>query len=922
MTEPSDFATTILTSKLPQEVANFIPHSLDLSRTLLDKHLAVWFSNYVKMLIKFNQDLNLLVANGKDFFTLAGGEFGSIDRVWNCLASSVTAQIGVNDSLIKTIRHDILSQLGSVKEDVSFTELVVNSNELTEISQALSRGDSNGEYQWNVKAPAVLSNFENYKRHEKSTLLNCFMSYLNAVNTRNSSMLQKNEKAVNYILKEFNLEREMNAYAGYMVNTNVEAPAHSLAPTPQPQKPVQRNAGTRASVASSEAPADKKKLKLRSKVGSLLGRNKKKNQKQESSIDAIPEDHSYSSNTPSRRTSFSTRRSFQDHAAPTRQKSHRETPTLAPAPSAPSASYSSPGPNTAPAASHSHLGAAGVGAAGVGAAGVAAGAYGAHAHQNGSASQNASTPQTLENTVPLQPAVAQKEAKPEPHRETKPDFSLELNQDPNVVKYSSSSESDEAPTDALGNRLSMLQTHDLDNKEQNLRPREASSGKYSFEYGDEHNSFSALNTPKVDNPDTFPSFGRDAQLDQTNQQQDHFSSVSSSPAIPPGPVQASSLPQAGNYLSATPRDSARAGPSGPAPDSDLPGAPPGPPPGAQRAPSSGSLQKRMSGINQAPHGVAHPPPPPPSRKVNPHVPEHTARRDIHSQTFHNLPNARELFIQPRALDDQAGTRTSLVSQTTGNSLFKQPDYFKHFGSSQALVTEGLNASVAEILNVTFQNETVLKSQILGEIAFNYNTPTPSGEPIPVHIPASFSRYLLNEKFMRQNGEGSFLVDLNPITSRTLGGLKYTLDLKPEQVPVIVKQIWKFEPHQASLIIKLSLNPHYGQLIQLDGLIISASLDHNVASTTASSKPEGTFNKDRNRITWRIAKPVVLDSQGGEEKLIARIMTNGQAREAPSGIQVKFNVHDPAVLYVPILDAQQRAIPSVRSLTSGSYSSHS
>lgn len=953
MAEPSDFATTILTSKLPQEVANFIPHSLDLSRTLLEKHLAVWFTNYVKMLIRFNQDLNLLVANGKDFFTHSDAEFGSIDRVWNCLASSVTFQIAVNDSVIKTIRADILSQLGAVKDDVSFSELVVNSKELGEISNAMRRNDPNADYQWNVKAPAVLSNFENYKRHEKSMLLNSFMTYLNTVNTRNSSMLQKNEKAVNYILKEFNIDREMSAYVDYMVKTHAEPPANGFAQpssssssaaaaTSSRHSSYQRTTpGHRSSVISTTSDAGtndsgKKKSKLRSKVGSLLGRKKKNQPKPPAAVDAIPEDRSYSSNAPSRTTSFSTGHSLHDHSQPrNRLQSHVDNhPSSAPAQSS-VASHPSPtiGNNLSsapPPHSTNSFGSPAVGAAAgaVGAAG-AAGVGAAYAdHQTPPSSQNLPNAgplagmrsSTLENTLPLQPSVP---SKPEPPREAKPDFGAPAQQQyqdgPNLERYASSDDDSDTPTDAHGNRLSMLQTHNLDqgNNQDGLnRPRD-SSGKYSFEYGDENNSFSAQGTPKVDNnSDAFPSFAP-PEADQLGHplplQQQQFSSVSTSPETDrlPGPVQADALPPMGpNHRSSF------------AP-------PPAPAPAPYRVPSSSSLQRRASGaaspVHAAPASGQHPPPPPPSRKVNTHTQDAShGRRDLHSLTFRNLPHARELFVQqPRALEDQthSGTRSSLVSQTTGNSLFKQPDYFKHFGSSQALVSEGLNASVAEIVNVSFQNDVVTKSQILGEVAFNYNSPQPMGLPIPVFIPTSFSRFLLNELFMHQNGEGSYLIDTNPITAKTLGGLKYTFNLRPEQVPVLVKQIWKFEPHQASLIIKVSLNPEYASQIQLDGLAISASLDHNVESTSASSKPEGTFNKDKNRITWRFNQPMVLNSQNPEEKLIARIMTNGQARESPAGVQLKFNVHNPSVLYVPIVDVNQSAVPSVRSLTSGNYSSH-
>ncbi|QEO23376.1 hypothetical_protein [Candidozyma auris] len=302
MAENSDFATSILTSTSPRDVANFIPHSLDLSQTLIEKNLVVWFSNYRKMLIRYNQDLNLLVANGKDFFANSGEEFGSIDKIWNCVASCVTSQISVNDSLIKTMRHDVLGQLSAAMRD----------DELTEISKSLDNDDPNGEYQWNVKAPAVLSNFENYKRHEKGLLSSSFLSYMNAVNAKTSEMLQKNENAVNYILKEFNVDNEMAAYVDYMTHAKVEPPAQAVgassrsstaAGTAAASSSPAKNRSSRASVSSGSSET-KKKSKLRSKMGSILGRRKKDKQTKASTVDAIPEDQSVSS-IPSRQNTYS-----------------------------------------------------------------------------------------------------------------------------------------------------------------------------------------------------------------------------------------------------------------------------------------------------------------------------------------------------------------------------------------------------------------------------------------------------------------------------------------------------------------------------------------------------------------------------------------------------------------------------------------
>lgn len=871
----SDFPTTILTSKSPEDVANFLPHSLGMSSTLIEKNLVSWFSNYANILMRYNQELNQLVANGRNFFTGTDAEFGSVDKIWNCVASSVMSQITVNDLLIRAIRNDIIDPFsGAFKSDFKYPELIVNSSELLEMQQHLN--DSNGAYNWNVKAPAILFNFENYKRYEKDLLFTGFLSYLNTYNSKTSHVLSKNENAVNYILKEFNVDTEMEKYVKYMVLA--KAPAAALPPPPPPTPPTEKHNGknhsSRASVFLStpfSLSDQKKKGKLRSKMGSILGR-KKKNSSLKTS-EAIPEDHSLTS-VPSRQptsASFTDTKSSIYGTGASAGNSHHQAPHES--------------------SRNQALGATTL--AGVTAAGAAVGAVAAsqsnekpqdqrftgfhqgmdtkplqpsHPSQHSQASTLEAAP-VLQSDKPLtNPLVTLNDDSPAKRSSSVP-FGKEIDEDANLVKYTSSDEDSDSPTDANGNRMSMLQAHNLDHPpkldkldtDSDFRSRNTSSGKYSFEYGDEEKSLSAKQTPKSTVAPTFPNVS--------------------------APTQNSTVPS----------------------------------PHAEVPIQSSSQETAILSGSYAPvtNSVRPPPPPPPSRKVhNPVNDVSFGRRDLNSQTFQSLHHARESFIQPH----NTGGKASLVSQSTGNSLFRLNDYFKHFGSSDGLIKEGLNTSIAEIVNVTFKNGEPTKAHALGEIAFNYNSNQPL-ESLDVHIPTKFSKFLLNDQVVHQTGEGQFSLNVPQLQSRTVGGVKYMLDLNASNIPLIVKQVWKFEPHQASLIIKLSLNPSYDRTVEFESLALSASLDSSVTSTTASSKPEGSFNKDANRITWRYSKPLILSPQSPEEKLIARIMTNGQAKESTSGVQVKFTISSPPVPFAEILGADGVAIPSVRSLSTGNYSSH-
>ena len=854
----SEFPTTILTSKSPEEVANFLPHSLQLSSRLIEKNLLVWFANYAAMITRYNLDLNALVANGRNFFTGAGAEFGSLDKIWNCVALSVMSQIQVNESMIKVIKKDVLGQFNAAfKDDFKYSELLVNSEELLEMKAHLD--DADGAYNWNVKAPAILANFENYKKFEKELIFNAFISYLNTVNTKTAGLVHKNENAVNFILKEYHIDNEMRLYTDYMVGAHAPAAESKNGPSahpdsrPQPKNRPSVASMTSGSTAGSTPVKEKRKSKLRLKMGSILGRKKKNHTA--SHEETIPEDASAAS-MPSRQGTFGSR--------PDTRHSVQNTPST-PIARRFSASQNDHKLQEPPAKTEISNG----------------GSYDllqeSEKKEIDSGSKKFQPLQPSFDAVPLQPQQPKQSAQPSQPRQpmqytqTEPADAInsskkdnqerghiaDADEEANFVRYSSSEDESDVPIDKEGRRLSLLNAHDLGqppkvDNEPEVRSRNDSSGKYSFEYGDEAKSISTpQQTPSAPHSETFA---------------DH-----SVPVIPETPSDDQST---SNSSTASVVRSAE----------------------EEKIPAPGQTTLRP------------PPPPPPSRKAHPA--SHDAQRD----SFLNLQNSRESYVPPHTND-----RMSLVSQTTGNSLMRQ-DHFRHFGPSDGPIREGLNTSIAEIINATFKDGTVMKAQVLGEIAFNYNSAEPV-ESLTVHIPTQFSKYLLNDQLMAKHDSEKYTLNLAPIAGKTLGGIKYLLDLGFDHVPVLVKQIWKFEPKQASLIIKLSLNPTYGNSIKLDNLTVSAALDSSVASISASSKPEGSFNKDLSRITWRYIEPIGLTSGSPEIKLIARIITTGLARESAAGIKLRFTVSEGAVPNVKVLDSAHNPVPSIVSLSSGNYSSH-
>lgn len=835
----ADFPTTILTSKSPEDVANFLPQSLKLSQTLIEQNLVSWFSNYMNVIMRYNHDLNSLVANGRHFFTAAEGEFGAIDKIWNCVASCVMSQIHVNDSLIRTIRNDIVGSFNSAfKEDFKYSELLVNSQELLQMLHTMD--DAEGAYNWNVKAPAILLNFENYKRYEKDLLFNAFIAYLNVINSKNASLLSKNENAVNFILKEFNIDKEMQSYTDYMIKTKFDPPAKPV-PAKEPERPQKAKAlppSTSTALATSTN-KERRKSKLMLRMGSILGRKKKDHKNSHS--DTIPEDHSLFSSV----SQAETRNSLYQPPTQTddaRRQSNVTTNSFG-AVKAKSAVPPPPGPSAAVPQ--------GTGAVltpslvpdnnSVPALSVIASTFAEIPSEAQIKPLEPINAPVTQNVVPL--SVNEDSASLASSKTEKVEPYSNAGVLPNIEKFGSSDDESDVPTDKNGNRLSLLKAHDLGNtpklnSEVDTPVRTSSAGKFSFEYGDEEKSISTPTQPSR------------APVDIEN--------VSSQPP----PVYDEKLAMA-------------------------------------TLPEKSEPVNLNNAVRSPP-----PPPPPPSRKQHSLVPEQ--KRDIPPPVNTSFSHA-------------AGDVMSLRSQMTGNTLLKQ-DYFKHFDAANDISHIGLNTSIAEIINVTILKGEVIKSQILGEVAFNYNSQE-SLDSVSVKIPSKFTRSLLNEQLLHEQENGVYGLNVGLILGKTLGGIKYSLDIDPQKVPILVKQIWKTEDTQASLIVKVMLNPSYSQTIQLDDLVISASLDSSVTSTSASSKPEGSFNKDANRISWRFNKPLVLSSTNPEEKLIARILTNGKAKEAASGVRLKFTVNLPKSSFAQILDLDDNPVPSVINLSSGNYSSH-
>ncbi|KAH3670492.1 hypothetical protein OGAPHI_001007 [Ogataea philodendri] len=294
-----------------------------------------------------------------------------------------------------------------------------------------------------------------------------------------------------------------------------------------------------------------------------------------------------------------------------------------------------------------------------------------------------------------------------------------------------------------------------------------------------------------------------------------------------------------------------------------------------------------------------PPPVPSSRKhtvpepgSGPRLPHGSAPAPPQQRRISTLGSTLEQAqIAPNA------TGSTLLSKTnTGNGGLSSGQI--HHPS---LTQPGLNASVVEIYNASFKDGQLTRSNVIGEVAFSYildeNT-----KKIPAKIELNLTsagplpNFMANPVFIQQSQEQPNLftiLDPSQIHLRTVGGLKYMLN--SSKPPIIVQPIWKHEPNQSTVIISVKPADELLPLLasnslELSNLMVSVSIT-GAHSSSAATKPAGSFNREKNRVTWNLTgTPFVFSASHTEERLVARFVTSGLAKEADAGIQLRFTIN--------------------------------
>ena len=882
------------------------------------------------------------------------------------MLAAVLAEVKGLSAVETTVKNDILLPLKDGLEDVRLSELMINSQELKEVSAELSSGgNSSAEVDWNYKAPSSFASLELYKNLEVQLTFNTVFSFLQTRQDALSKAIEANQESTKYMLANFKVPDELNFYLDYVKRTDFKPAPNDLfynKQVKQQEKQLRNTTPTKKrssvvpksdaqSIASNNS--SKRLSKLKSKVGSLFGR-KKKTQSVHSFGDAIAEDELSIASPPtqlSRNASVRTgaTRLHKDYQPSLKTPTTESFPTPGFYTKPEGSPREAPGPNGTgkstiggpsgvpsggPSGGPSGPSGAGPGTYGTsGPSGSGPGAYGTSSSSGAGAGAGPSgfvdpkpsyQSSGSSSSAPSAPSGFTPALTPRPaHTPTR--TSVGQDDSPNVVRYDSDSSDDEP----AGSRLSMLHQHDLGEGEIKKDTEQIPKP--------EQRGFQEAPTTKQPSFQDVPTAKQPGFQDTPTSKQPGFQDVPTSKQ--PG-------------FQDVPEPISKQGQPGYAGSSPL------------------SFQPIQVPEMPEPTIDKQPPRPPPSRKVLHH--EERSRKDINSQMFHNIPHARDSVIADNGFEqtrnasygaiagipeDREGSFGSTsqtaahpgpgfhsgpgfqsgaglnsaaslhsgnaISQQNTGTLMKNHDFFKHFVGSTDSSVGGLNSSVSEVINASFKDGAFVKSQIVGEIAFNYN---PQGaapeESVMVRIPDNFDKVILNPTFVttgeQSSGASTYRLSTGQITSTTLGGLKYLVKLTAQQVPVNIVHVWKHEAHQSSLMLSLKMNPAFRQVV-LNGLVISAALAPGVTTTSALSKPVGSFNVDANRVTWRYTQPLVLDAANPEEKVIARFMTEGLATEHEGGLQLKFQINEPEIHFASVQDIEGRELPVTRYLTSGNYS---
>ncbi|KAF2822761.1 hypothetical protein CC86DRAFT_71297 [Ophiobolus disseminans] len=254
------------------------------------------------------------------------------------------------------------------------------------------------------------------------------------------------------------------------------------------------------------------------------------------------------------------------------------------------------------------------------------------------------------------------------------------------------------------------------------------------------------------------------------------------------------------------------------------------------------------------------------------------------------PPHRSLLSDDPAASDTQSIRSGRSLSSSASTTIKHPD----------LHEPGLNASLVETVSAWFEQGTVTKAMVIGQVALAYNPVDLSAGPFGTesvrleNFPV-LEKVAPNPAFIEQapDSPGNYTVDLARIT-KTSVAFHYQLHIENDNVaalaPLILSPLWKTEAGQASAILNYSLNPKFNlggtSSVTIRNLVLIIRLEPGSRATSCQSKPPGTFSRDKSLMYWRLGD-VTFSKDQPAQAIRVRFVTEGEAK--PGNTEARWEI---------------------------------
>ncbi|CAG8442936.1 4687_t:CDS:10 [Ambispora gerdemannii] len=250
--------------------------------------------------------------------------------------------------------------------------------------------------------------------------------------------------------------------------------------------------------------------------------------------------------------------------------------------------------------------------------------------------------------------------------------------------------------------------------------------------------------------------------------------------------------------------------------------------------------------------------------------------------FSDLP----IEIRPAVTPEMSSSTSSPTSLTSSEANYRVPL------PSTSKNSQGLRATISEVLNVIIKGGEVAKISVTGEISLISNRTTVQPVKLKITNFSILDKAAPNSSYINPStsGEaGEYEVNMEMLSFA--GGapvviMKYQVHIDPEHkdeyVPIQIVPQWKCEPNKTAFAVNYQPNPNFKLTGTLSDLSFLIPVDGEVVGKPAS-KPTCNWNVEKQIIVWQIGD---LDLSSSEKKhLLTRFDTKNNSK--PSLTAVKF-----------------------------------